>query len=124
VHHGDARDLDFVRHVMKTDSPEAFVCSNDFEAAKLMHTLERLEVRIPQDVAIVGFNDDPYARLLTISLTTMRQPCTQLGAAAVKLLVNRMSNRTAPVREIRLSCELVERESCGAALGKKSPPNA
>ncbi len=119
VHHGDARNVDFVRRAMRAGPPEAFVCSNDLEAAKLMNTLEGLKVRIPRDVAIVGFNDDPYARLLTVSLTTVRQPCPQLGAAAVKLLLNRISNRSTVVREVRLRCELVVRESCGAQLAAR-----
>ena len=70
-------------------------------------------VRVPDDVAIVGFNDDPYAALLTISLTTMRQPCAELGAAAVNVMLKRIESPSAAPEEIRLSCELVVRESCG-----------
>ncbi len=116
IHLGDAVEVDYVRQLMRNSQVEAFVCANDFEAAKLLHALTTLGVRVPYDVSIVGFNDDAYARLLTVALTTVRQPCQELGRAAVKMILERIEKPDAPPREIRLACELVVRESCGAAL--------
>jgi DNA-binding LacI/PurR family transcriptional regulator len=120
VHYGNADDHDWVREIFRTAKPEAFVCSNDFEAARLMRALSTLDVRIPEDVAIVGVNDDPYAKLLTVSLTTLRQPYKQMAGAAVRLMLDRLQNRTATPREVRMSCELVVRESCGTSLRSRA----
>jgi len=116
VHHGNTDHLDWVRDLMAKLRPEAFVCANDSEAARFIYALTALDIRVPEEVAVVGVNDDPYAKLLTVSLTTLRQPYSYLAASAVRLMLDRLQDRTATPREIRLGCELVVRESCGAAL--------
>ncbi|HWR50865.1 MAG TPA: LacI family DNA-binding transcriptional regulator [Bryobacteraceae bacterium] len=99
---------------MGSARPDGFVCANDLTAAKLMHSLLRLGVRIPEDVRMVGINDVKYARFLPVPLTTLRQPCEQMGFAAMAAMLDRIEKPDMPAREILLDCELVVRQSCGA----------
>src|SRR5206468_3104740 len=62
--------------------PRAIVCANDQTALGAMHALGRRGLRVPQDVAVTGFDDVPVARHLHPPLTTVRQPMQELGAMA------------------------------------------
>jgi DNA-binding LacI/PurR family transcriptional regulator len=103
-----------VRRVMETLKPEAIVGANDRTAGHLMHGLIRLGHRVPEDVRIVGIDDVEYANLLPVPLTTVHQPCRQIGVAAVAAMLERVANPDMPVRDILLDCRLVIRDSCGA----------
>jgi GntR family transcriptional regulator, arabinose operon transcriptional repressor len=105
-----------VRQVMETLKPEAIVCANDRIAGHLMHSLIRLNYRIPEDIRIVGIDDVEYAKLLPVPLTTIHQPCREIGVAAMAAMLERVTNPDMPVRDILLDCKLVIRDSCGATL--------
>ncbi len=111
---GDPSDRAFVSQMLEKTGAEAFVCANDHTAANLMHTFDGLGVKLPADVGIVGIDDVKYARLLRVPLTTLQQPCRHIGAAAMKAMIERITQPDMPVREIFLSCKLIVRESCGA----------
>jgi DNA-binding LacI/PurR family transcriptional regulator len=113
-------DLPFVKAVIERVRPEAFVCANDHTAANLMHTLDELGIRIPNDVGIVGIDDVRYAQLLRVPLTTLRQPCQYIGAAALRAMLERIAQPDMPARDILLECKLIVRESCGAGLQQKA----
>ena len=93
---------------------DAFVCANDRVAGRLMHALLARGVRIPQDVRIVGIDDVNYAALLPIPLTTIHQPCRELGETALRLMLDRLDHPHMPARDVLLDCSLVVRQSCGA----------
>jgi DNA-binding LacI/PurR family transcriptional regulator len=94
--------------------PEAMVCANDRTAGEVMHELIDLNYRIPEDVRIVGIDDVQYANLLPVPLTTMHQPCREIGVAAVAAMLERIASPEMSARDILLDCELVVRASCGA----------
>lgn len=94
--------------------PDGLVCANDFTAAKLMHALLRLGIRIPEDMKMVGINDVKYASFLPVPLTTLRQPCQELGAAAMSMMLDRLERPDTPARDLLLDCDLIVRQSCGA----------
>lgn len=100
-----------IRHVMKTLKPEAIVGANDRTAGHLMHSLIRLGYRVPEDVRIAGIDDVAYANLLPTPLTTVHQPCREIGIAAVAAMLERVANPDMPVRDILLDCKLVIRNS-------------
>ncbi len=104
---------DLARAVKKL-KPEAIVCANDRTAGQVMHTLIELGYRIPDDVRIVGIDDVQYASLLPVPLTTVHQPCREIGEAAVAAMLERIAAPETPRRDILLDCRLVLRESCGA----------
>jgi len=110
---GEASDAKFVRSILKKDRPDAFVCANDITAGDLMHTLISLGWRIPKDIRIVGIDDVKYARLLPVPLTTLHQPCRDLGRMALAVMLDRIANPDLPPRDVLLRCELIVRKSCG-----------
>jgi DNA-binding LacI/PurR family transcriptional regulator len=117
IRYGDPADADFVRRLMNGDDgtrPDAFVCANDETAALLMRGLREQGFKVPSDVRIVGFDDVKYATLLPVALTTIHQPCQDIGEAAVRVMIDRLANPNSPAREIIIHAPLVVRASCGA----------
>ena len=115
---GDAGNDAFVQDVLRQTRPEAIICANDMTAATVMQSLARLGVRVPEDIRLVGFDDLKYARLLSVPLTTMQQPCRAIGEVAVEAMRERIRNPKMAAREILLKATLVVRDSCGSKLPK------
>lgn len=115
VNIGDASDARFIKSVLKKQRPDAFVCANDLTAGNLMHTLISLGERIPEDIRIMGIDDVKYARLLPVPLTTLHQPCRDMGRIAMATMLDRIANPDLPPRDVLLRCDLVVRKSCGMA---------
>jgi GntR family transcriptional regulator, arabinose operon transcriptional repressor len=111
----DPENVERMRDLMASQRPDGIVCANDRTAARLMHALQRLGYRIPQQVRLVGIDDVEYAHLLPVPLTTLRQPTQQIGEVAMAAMLQRIERPDLPAREIHLPCELVVRESCGAS---------
>ncbi|MBQ7189395.1 MAG: GntR family transcriptional regulator [Kiritimatiellae bacterium] len=105
-------DVERVRRLFrKGKSPDALVCGNDRTAARLLQTLGVLGKRVPDDVMLCGFDDVACARLLSPPLTSMRQPCEEIAAVAVRTLLERIRTPSLPIREICLEAKLVPRDS-------------
>jgi LacI family transcriptional regulator len=94
--------------------PRAVLCANDQTALGVIHALAQRGIRVPQDVAITGFDDVPVARHLHPPLTTVRQPMQELGATAFDVLYSRISAGGGRSDTV-LPVELIVRESCGCA---------
>ncbi|HEX4230558.1 MAG TPA: GntR family transcriptional regulator [Bryobacteraceae bacterium] len=93
---------------------EAFVCVNDRIAGHLMHVLLARNIRVPEDMRLVGIDDVSYASLLPVPLTTVHQPAHEIGEAALRAMLDRIHSPHLPPREVLLDGELVIRQSCGA----------
>lgn len=102
-----------VRRLMAA-TPDAVVCANDWTAARLMHSVLELGYTVPGDLRLVGIDDMPYATLLPVPLTTLRQPTRDIGATAFAVMLDRVVRPDGPVRDILLQGELIVRRSCGA----------
>ena len=98
------------------DGVDAFVCANDRIAGDMMHTFLRQGLRIPGDIRLVGIDDVRYASLLPVPLTTVRQPCREVGEVALHTMMNRIDRPKMPARDVLIDGELVVRRSCGAHL--------
>jgi GntR family transcriptional regulator of arabinose operon len=96
---------------------DALLCANDLTAAHVMRTLLGLGLRIPGDVRIAGIDDVRYAELLSVPLTTLRQPCQDIGATAIATMMDRISSPHLPARSVLLNGSLIVRQSCGAKQG-------
>lgn len=107
-----------IKDFMQSQRPDAIVCANDRTAGRLMHTLRRLRYSVPDDIRLVGIDDVDYAALLPVPLTTLRQPTSQIGDAALAVMRARVSRRDLPPRDTRLHGEMVIRESCGGQPGR------
>jgi LacI family transcriptional regulator len=79
----------------------------------LLRTLNTLQIDVPGRIAIAGFDDVKYAKLLGVPLTTVAQPCQEIGVAAVNTMLSRISDPELPPRTVLLEPSLVIRESCG-----------
>ncbi len=74
---------------MKTLSDSAFI-TNDFSAALCMQTLKEQGIRIPDDIAIVGFNNDTIGKIVEPQLTTINYPGMEMGEIAARNLINHL----------------------------------
>jgi LacI family transcriptional regulator len=101
--------------------PRAMVCANDQTAIGVMYTLAQHGIRVPQDVAVTGYDDIPVARHLHPQLTTVRQPIQRLGATAFDVLYSMISGEGRPESEIVLPTSLVVRGSCGCETESVPP---
>lgn len=113
VLYGDAGDPAFVQDMLKENNPDGIVCGNDLTAARLMRTMIALGVRVPEQVRLVSFDDVNYAKFLPVPLTTIHQNCSQLGASAMELMLDRIQHPHRPGVDILVPFDLVVRESCG-----------
>ena len=97
----------------------AMVCFNDVAAIGVIRALHDVQIRVPQDVSILGFDDVPYAAFHSPRLTTIRQPLHAMGALAARLLMDQLSGQGEPKAEVMVAPELAVRESTGAASGRQ-----
>ncbi|MGQ4363547.1 LacI family DNA-binding transcriptional regulator [Streptomyces sp. SAS_272] len=95
--------------------PEAFVCVTDEAALNLMAALAAHGVRVPEQVAVTGFDGIVAGRVVRPSLTTVRQPMQAMGRAVVDILVERIAEPAGPPVSRRLPVQVVVRESCGCS---------
>lgn len=102
-----------VKAILDEIRPDGFVCANDFTAAHLLRTLNDFGVTVPDQVRMAGIDDVKYASLLSVPLTTIHQPCADMGAVAIGAMLERLRNPKLPPRDILLSFHLVIRDSCG-----------
>lgn len=106
----------FIEYVRSQGAPTALFCAHDGIAISVMSELMRLGVRVPEDISVVGFNDFASAKHISPRLTTVRTPQSEIGAAMVRCISDRLSGSEAakrpPVR-LAMMAEIVKRESTG-----------
>jgi LacI family transcriptional regulator len=93
--------------------PDAVFAASDITAVGAIRAIQESGLRVPEDIAIVGFDDIPMPTLTSVQLTTVRQPVEGLGEAAVNLLIELIENGIQPHRHTILETELVVRSSSG-----------
>jgi LacI family transcriptional regulator len=99
----------------------AVLSFNDIAAIGCIRALHDVKLRVPQDVSVVGFDDIKEAAFQTPSLTTIRQPLHQMGALAVKTLLQQLRpSNNREHSQIAVAPELIVRESTGPARGRLS----
>ncbi|MFB5662338.1 LacI family DNA-binding transcriptional regulator [Alteribacillus sp. HJP-4] len=96
--------------------PEAFFIGSDPMAIGALRALKEADIRVPEDLAIIGFDDVEMAAFSNPPLTTIRIPTEEMGKAGVRLLVERLNGRTLPLK-VTVPTQLVIRESCGLSSG-------
>lgn len=103
----------FARFATLDPRPTAIFCANDETAMGFVAAAHRVGVRVPEDVSVVGFDDIHFAQGFIPALTTVRQPRAEMGAAAMRLLLDILAGG-APA-SVRLPWEMVVRESTCSA---------
>jgi LacI family transcriptional regulator len=91
--------------------PQAVVCANDLIALGVLRAFRRSGIRVPEDIAVTGYDDLVLAEMVEPRLTTVRQPLESLGREAARFIISAIESPGLPRRELRLLPELVVRES-------------
>src|SRR6202023_843752 len=107
------------RHLLSVpDPPTAIFAVTDMVALGTVEVARQMGFRIPEDLAIVGYNDIPLASRVSPGLTTMHVPMQEFGSVAVRLLIEQLESDTAGGRRVRFTPELVVRESTVASTAR------
>ncbi len=93
------------------DRPTAIFAGSDLSALGVLRAAREAGLRVPEDLSVVGFDDIPLAEWSTPSLTTVRQPLTEMAAVAVRILLESAERGESPMRRVELATDLVVRES-------------
>lgn len=104
--HNELMELKLPNHL-----PTAFVCNNDHVAYLLIKQLKKEGYTVPKDISVVGFDDVMYSSISDPAITTMRVTRKYMAEQSIKLLLRRIQNVTASIRNITVECRMIERES-------------
>jgi DNA-binding LacI/PurR family transcriptional regulator len=103
-----------VQQLLATKEPfTAIVAFNDISAIGAIRALKDFNLRVPEDISVIGFDDIKAAAYTLPRLTTINQPLEEIGRVATQSLLNRIHNTVPPRDEITVEPELVVRESTG-----------
>ncbi len=110
--------------VASGDRPAVLLCSNDDMAIGAIAACVEAGWRVPADIAITGFDNSTVGRYVVPPLTTMAQPTEAVAKQAVELLLKQMRGETisASTALVKLPCQLVVRQSCGAKQKERTQP--
>jgi LacI family transcriptional regulator len=118
-----ASGLDCARRLLfRQPRPTAIVASNDDMAAAVIAVAHQMEIRVPDDLSVVGFDDAPLAEVVWPALTTVHQPIGRMAAAAADLLLTLVASKEIrgwpqPMPRIELDYEVKLRQSTARAKG-------
>lgn len=111
-----------VRALLADGAVTAVVGGDDTIAFGCMDAVAAASLRVPEDVAVVGFDDVALASMRSVSLTSVRQPTEEMGGSAVEMLIERIgAEGDAPARHIVLPAEMWRRRSCGCPAEANDP---
>ena len=98
------------------DRPDAVFAANDLLAVGLLQAFALMaDVRVPEDIALIGYDDIDFAAATVVPLSSIRQPAHLIGYSAVDLLLKDLADPDGPhERTVRFRPELIVRESTGA----------
>lgn len=117
-HNDEEGEINEIRKFLRQESrPSAILAINDYTAIKISRAARAESLTIPDDLALVGFDDIQQASQLEIPLTTVAQPRYEIGVRAAHLLIDRLKGIKSVLNQVILPTSLVIRESCGARKG-------
>lgn len=93
--------------------PDAVFAANDLVSMGVLQALmmQEASVRVPEDIALIGYDDIDFASAAVVPLSSIRQPSALIGATAVQILLNEAEDPSAPPRQVEFQPELVVRQS-------------
>jgi LacI family transcriptional regulator len=100
--------------------PDAIAAASDMCAIGAVLAIEEAGLSVPEDIAVTGCDDAPFAQLLRPPLTTVRQDAFGLGRAAADGILKMLDEPDSPPPAILLPTELVVRESCGIEVRRSA----
>ena len=94
--------------------PTAIIAADDIVAATVIRTVQRAGLRVPEDISVMGIDDQPnFCNYLNPALTTVQLPIVEASKLAIQLLLDHMTGKSKKVKRIMVPCKLILRESCG-----------
>jgi LacI family transcriptional regulator/LacI family repressor for deo operon, udp, cdd, tsx, nupC, and nupG len=103
---------DYFKNKCREEYPTAIVCFNDQQALTVMTALKELNIRVPDDISIIGNDDIYYAKIYPIPLSTIRAPQQEIGKQAAEILIRNIESTTLlPTERVVLETEFIIRES-------------
>lgn len=104
--------LRYFKNLTPENYPTAIVCFNDQQALAVMMALKELNIRVPEDISIIGNDDISYANIYPVPLTTIRAPQREIGARAAEILIRNIESAAIlPPERVVLETEFIIRES-------------
>ncbi|MHB8060191.1 MAG: LacI family DNA-binding transcriptional regulator, partial [Gaiellaceae bacterium] len=97
------------------EPPDAIACASDSMAVGAMAAVEYAGLRVPEDIAVTGFDDADFAAIVVPALTTVRQDTVGMGTAAGEAILRMLDNPASSPPVVLIETELIVRESSGAA---------
>jgi LacI family transcriptional regulator len=103
----------FARLMSLPNPPDGVFCGNDTTALSALEYCRKNNLKVPEDVALIGFSDEPFSAVVTPSLSTVIQPGYQMGFQAAQKIIYRIENSNAiiPFEQIVLPTQLIIRDS-------------
>ena len=111
-HYRSNKVEEFARYLINLPQlPDAVFAINDYAAIEMMHVFKKSGIRIPQDVAILGFNNENMCRFVEPALSSIDHPANDMGAAAAEILINHIRHQDLKPQRRLIKSKLVVRES-------------
>lgn len=95
----------------KNNLPSAIIATNNNITKYLVYAAKKLEIKIPEDLSLIGFDDMPENELINPPLTTIKQPVLEEGKIAATALLSRIEDKYSKPMKVILKAELIKRES-------------
>ena len=99
--------------IMNSEKPDAIFCANDTTALSVIMYLQKIGIKTPEEISIVGFSNEPFSEVVTPSISTIRQPGFLMGKKAAELIIYQINNKEAKpkFKTIIMPTELIIRNS-------------
>ena len=107
---------EFEKFLAQSDGPTAIFAVNDYLALEMLQAAQRAGIKVPDELALIGFDNLGFSSHLNPPLTTVAQPLLDLGLRAGDLIINRINGQPGPYKHLALPTNLIVRESCGSRL--------
>lgn len=111
VEEGRRNMLEAMETIPENERPTAFIAANDAIAIGCLKALYEKDIKVPNEISIIGFNDISTAKYITPALTTVRVHTEEMGQTGIQLLHERIYNGREALKTVILSTKLIERES-------------
>jgi LacI family transcriptional regulator len=104
--------IKFFKNKNKRNYPTAIICFNDHQAFAVMHALKDMNIKVPDDISIIGHDDIYYAKNYPVPLTTIKAPLNEIGMKAAEILIRNIESlKVLSVERVIFSTKLIVRET-------------
>lgn len=107
-----AKTIEYFKRKPRKEYPTAIVCFNDQQALGVIMALKELDIKVPDDISIIGHDDIFYAKIYPVPLTTIRAPQHEIGSKAAEILIRNIeSPKLLTVKKVIFETEFIIRQS-------------